>query len=523
MRWGRYVKITPERLAGAERFFARQGGKAVFFARFFSGLRVFGALVAGVSRMRFGTFLFYNALGGAVWATAAVLVGYLLVGSLGLVERWLGKASLLLGILAVLAVVLYLTYRWAANHPEQIRGTFEQLGGGRIRRFLEGTTGLWLRRRFSPQGAYGLTLTAGLVLTGLFSWALGAVVQDVAARDPLVRVDVRILQFFHSQNEPALTAVVSVFEAAFSPEVLLSAGAVAGSALIFLAYRRGDLTRGFPGFVLLATAFGTVALCALFGIVFHRPRPPASLRLLNETGGSFPSAHAMAVVAVGAAAWYLFSLRPARSWGGSWRAKARVGLAVVALSLLVGLGRVYTGANYPSDVLAGWALGGVWVSVCLTAAELLRRLRAKGEALPETGVRYAQFSLVGASNALVDLGTLNLLLLAFPTRFPATLVLYNLFALALTNANSYLWNSLWTFRHHARHDARQVGLFTLQGVLNAAIASGVLWVVAHLLLAYFPALSAQLAGNIAKLASMFIASSASFFFLHYLVFGKKGH
>src|SRR5215212_324229 len=50
-------------------------GKAVFFARFFSGLRVFGALVAGVSRMRFGTFLFYDALGGVVWATAAVSSG----------------------------------------------------------------------------------------------------------------------------------------------------------------------------------------------------------------------------------------------------------------------------------------------------------------------------------------------------------------------------------------------------------------------------------------------------------------
>jgi putative flippase GtrA len=87
--------------------------------------------------------------------------------------------------------------------------------------------------------------------------------------------------------------------------------------------------------------------------------------------------------------------------------------------------------------------------------------------------------------------------------------------------NSYLWNTLWTFRHHARHDAKQMGLFTLQGVLNAAIGSGVLWAVAHALLALYPALSAQLAGNIAKLASMFVASSASFFFLHYLVFNKK--
>jgi membrane protein DedA with SNARE-associated domain/membrane-associated phospholipid phosphatase len=520
LRWGRYVKITPERLAGAERFFARHGGKAVFFARFFSGLRVFGALVAGLSRMRFGTFLFYNALGGAVWATAAVLVGYLLGGSLGIVEQWLGKASLLLGILAVLAVVLYLLYRWTANHPERLRGAFERLGGERIQRFLESRAGLWLRRRFSPRGAYGLALTAGLALVGLFSWAFGAVVQDVVARDPLVRVDVRILEFFHSHSEPALTAAVSVFEAVFSPEVLLSAGAIGGSALVFLAYRRADFSRGFPGFVLLAAVFGTGALSVLFMFLFHRPPPLASLRLVSETGDSFPSADAMTVVAVGATVWYLWSLRPVGSWGGSWRAKARVGLVVVALSLLVGLGRVYTGAHYPSDVLAGWALGGAWASVCLTAAELFRRLRAGGRQLPEAGVRYAQFSLVGASNALVDLGTLNLLLLLFPTRSPADLVLYNLLALALTNANSYLWNTLWTFRHHARHDAWQVGMFALQAALSIGVGNLVLWLVARGLVVYED-LSPLVAGNTAKVLSMLAGSTTSFVVLRFFVFSHK--
>src|SRR5215207_9715938 len=54
LRWGRYVRITPERLARAEAFFERHGGKAVFLARFFAGFRVFGALVAGISRMRWG-------------------------------------------------------------------------------------------------------------------------------------------------------------------------------------------------------------------------------------------------------------------------------------------------------------------------------------------------------------------------------------------------------------------------------------------------------------------------------------
>src|ERR687886_2017705 len=107
LRGGRYIFIPPERLGRAEAFFARHGGKAVFLARFFSGLRVFGALVAGTSRMHWRTFIFYNALGGAVWATAAVSVGYLLGGSLGLVERWTGRATTLLGGLLVLAIVLY--------------------------------------------------------------------------------------------------------------------------------------------------------------------------------------------------------------------------------------------------------------------------------------------------------------------------------------------------------------------------------------------------------------------------------
>ena len=522
LRYGRYVFITPGRLGRAEAFFARHGGKAVFMARFFSGLRVFGALVAGMSRMRWVTFFVYNALGGAIWATTVVLAGYFLGRSLGAVERWTGRASVLLLALAGLALVLYVGYRWVLRHPERVKATFERVGGRRVYTFLESPAGLWLGRRFSPHEVYGLALTLGLLLTGLFSWAFGGIVQDIVARDPLVRTDLAVVRFFHSHGEPYLTTSGNVFETIFSAWVLLALAALAGSALLILSREREDFDTGLSGVVLLAMALGTGALTVLFKILFHRPRPPTSLQLVHETGYGFPSSHAVAAVAVGAAVWYLFGLRPLVRWGGSWRERARIGLFVVTLAVLVGFGRVYTGANYPSDVLAGWALGGVWASVCLTAAEVFRRLRAEGKPLPEAGVRYARFSLIGVSNAMVDLGAINLLLFLYATREPGLLVLFNLLALALTNVNSYLWNTLWTFRGHARHDARQMGLFTLQGVLNAAIASGVLWIVAHLLLALYPALSAQLAGNIAKLASMFVASSTSFLFLHFLVFGKKG-
>jgi membrane protein DedA with SNARE-associated domain len=110
LRWGRYVFITPERLGRAQIFFDRHGGRAVFLARFVAGLRVFGALVAGISRMPWGRFALYNVLGGSLWATAAVSLGYFLWASIGLIEHWIGQFSLLLVAALVLAVLLRWTY-----------------------------------------------------------------------------------------------------------------------------------------------------------------------------------------------------------------------------------------------------------------------------------------------------------------------------------------------------------------------------------------------------------------------------
>ena len=138
----------------------------------------------------------------------------------------------------------------------------------------------------------------------------------------------------------------------------------------------------------------------------------------------------------------------------------------------------------------------------------------------QTGIKYAQFSLVGASNMLVDIGVLNLLLLLGPTQSPELLVLYNVGALILANANSYLWNTLWTFRDQAQHDARQVSMFTAQGLLNAGVGNLLLWVVAHGLRAYTD-LSPLVSGNVAKVVSMVAASTMSFLFLRFFVFRPR--
>jgi undecaprenyl-diphosphatase len=110
------VKLTPERLEQVERLFVRHGGKAVFAARFFSISRVLEALVAGISRMRWNTFLLYSVLGGMVWATTVVLLGYFFGQSWNSAHHWSGRVPLLLALLLGVALGSYLAYRWVSSH-----------------------------------------------------------------------------------------------------------------------------------------------------------------------------------------------------------------------------------------------------------------------------------------------------------------------------------------------------------------------------------------------------------------------
>ena len=105
-RYGPRVGITRERLEGFDRFFERHGPKTVFAARFITGLRVVGAVLAGGSGMAWPTFIFYNASGAIVWCTTIALAGYSLSHSWDALERWIGRT----GLLALSAVVALMVF-----------------------------------------------------------------------------------------------------------------------------------------------------------------------------------------------------------------------------------------------------------------------------------------------------------------------------------------------------------------------------------------------------------------------------
>ena len=75
-RWGPLRRYADKTLPPTERIMARHGGKVVFFGRFITVLRYTAAWVAGLAKMEWWRFLFWNALGGICWAVAVGLVAY---------------------------------------------------------------------------------------------------------------------------------------------------------------------------------------------------------------------------------------------------------------------------------------------------------------------------------------------------------------------------------------------------------------------------------------------------------------
>ena len=75
-RWGFLRRYSERFLPAAERLMQKHGGKTVFFGRFITVLRYTAAWVAGIGRMDWWRFLFWNAAGGICWATAVGLVAY---------------------------------------------------------------------------------------------------------------------------------------------------------------------------------------------------------------------------------------------------------------------------------------------------------------------------------------------------------------------------------------------------------------------------------------------------------------
>ena len=202
-------------------------------------------------------------------------------------------------------------------------------------------------------------LRAGFVLLGTTVIAFGGLTEDVTQHNGLFTSDASHLQWFTKHRSDSLVSIARVVSDIGNVAVLGIVAVVAGVVL----WRRG--LRVVVA-VAPAVALAIAGVCAaLTKSVVARGRPPVALHLVSETDASFPSGHATDATALYVTLALVIAIYALR--------RPLVRIACVLGSGLVvgavGASRLFLGVHWPTDVLAGWALGAS-VAVLVTLATL---------------------------------------------------------------------------------------------------------------------------------------------------------
>ncbi|MDP3769729.1 MAG: VTT domain-containing protein [bacterium] len=98
--------FNKEHLERAKRFYEAHGGKTIILARFMPVVRTFAPILAGVGKMHYPTFLFYNVVGGVLWAVGLTSLGYALGSLIPGIDQYLIPIVLAIIIISVLPSVV---------------------------------------------------------------------------------------------------------------------------------------------------------------------------------------------------------------------------------------------------------------------------------------------------------------------------------------------------------------------------------------------------------------------------------
>ncbi|HEX6952109.1 MAG TPA: DedA family protein [Gaiellaceae bacterium] len=127
LRHGHKIGLHEGRLKIGVWLFRRHGGKVVFWGRFVSILRTYAAFLAGTNQMAWPRFLFFNAAGAIVWATAFGIAYYVFGSAL---QKLSTTIDITLGVVGVAVLVAFLW--WSKRKENELLARAEREVGGSV-------------------------------------------------------------------------------------------------------------------------------------------------------------------------------------------------------------------------------------------------------------------------------------------------------------------------------------------------------------------------------------------------------
>jgi membrane protein DedA with SNARE-associated domain len=369
-RWAFARRHYEQHRKRLEYYFKYYGGATVFVGRFVAVGRAFVPFTAGLSGMRLRNFAPIAVVGGLVWASVTVGLGYTLGSNWELIKKWLESLSAGIVVLAVLTGVMTGLWQSAARHQAGIVAAWQRYFTGRYGFDLTPFVN-FVRRRLSPRGYLGLHMTVGLIAVAALAWLFGSIMDFILEEGPLGGLDRTVALFVAAQRTSALDSAVSAVATLANPIWLVFVVGIGA-----LAYaRRHEASLSIASLIFLGGAYALAyGLQAMFASHFaHQPK----LVLVNGFAG-FPSAALTASTAAYGMLAYMFA-----AGTGNWRLQTLSVVGALYIVTLVALAGIYSGMAL-SAILGGFAVGGCWVAICVTGSRTYSRLRIAG---PGVGLR----------------------------------------------------------------------------------------------------------------------------------------
>lgn len=156
-----------------------------------------------------------------------------------------------------------------------------------------------------------------------------------------------IVYNFMSDNviNDKITNIVKIITNITSPLVVIVTAII---LIIFIKNKKIKLS-------LMINLIGVTIINNLFKVIIARPRPDIN-RLVDETGYSFPSGHAITSMA-----FYGYLIYLIYKYVDNRKIKIPLMIFLILLIPIIGLSRIYLGVHYTSDVLGGFLLGTVYL------------------------------------------------------------------------------------------------------------------------------------------------------------------
>ncbi|MBE9192822.1 phosphatase PAP2 family protein [Gloeocapsopsis crepidinum LEGE 06123] len=202
---------------------------------------------------------------------------------------------------------------------------------------------------------------AGILLAGLSLWIFAQIADEVLEKESYA-LDTKILLTIRQLHNTWLDQAMIGATFLGDPVVLFIVCLVVGLWL-YRQHRSEATTIGIA-------AVGAVLLNYWLKQLFSRPRPALWERIVNVRDYSFPSGHAMvSLVIYGVIGYVLTTHFP--------RHQKLITSLTILLAIAIGFSRMYLGVHWPTDVVAGYAAGAVWLVACILSLRIWRQRRRR--------------------------------------------------------------------------------------------------------------------------------------------------